>query len=237
VRIVAIILYCLTLAAACYGQTRLPRADEEILRALMPNGVWPEMDNLKRFKRTDEVRALKAAQGKATGQRATSIIWLLAALKYRYAENQRKLVNIQKNCHRQPYPHAGECYSYMADTLIDLFNRGDNSLLKYLFDTWRHSDGFLSEVLGGFYSDTLASKPRVFLTVMRARSMEEQKAISSAAGYEDGGGMNRERLLTVRRILRRAINKNDSLSKVAALCLKQIDLAHKQSELERARQH
>jgi hypothetical protein len=227
-RALAIALLVPLLSGAVCGQgTTASVSDDEILRALLPNGIWPDTTQLARFRRVDEIRALKAAQVSAKGERATSIIWL-AALKYHYSENRSRLVNVERACHSQPYPDYGECYSLAADRLIDLFRRGDNSLLKYLFDIWPHSDGFLSEVLGGFYSDTLASRPRVFLGVLSRRSWKQQEAISLAAGIEDGGGMDRGRLVAVRKLLSQAIRKNDRLSKVAALCLKQIDLAQKQ---------
>src|SRR6266849_1405035 len=226
-RILPIVLFGLILAATCCAQSVSP-SNDEIVRALLPNGIWPDTTQLAHFRRADEIRALKAAQVSAKDERATSIIWLLAALNYDYSENRSRLVNVERACHSQPYPDYGECYSLAADRLIDLFHRGDNSLLKYLFDIWPHSDGFLSEVLGGFYSDTLASRPRVFLGVLSRRSWKQQEAISLAAGIEDGGGMDRGRLVAVRKILSQAIRKNDRLSKVAELCLKQIDLAQKQ---------
>src|SRR5437016_12386728 len=227
-RTLTIVLFGLILVSACYGQNNERTVNEdEIMRALLRNGIWPDTKQLARFKRADEIRALKAAQVSAKGERATSIMWLFAALKYHYGENRLRLINIERNCYRQPYPGAGECYSLEADRLIDLFRRGDNSLLPYLFNIEPHSDGFLSEVLGGFFSDTLASKPRVFLGAVARRSWQEQMAISLSAGVEDGGGMDRGRLIAVLRILRQAIEKNDRLSKVAALCLRQINLAQK----------
>ena len=226
-RILAVFALGLILATMCNPQTGRP-SDDEIITALLPNGTWPDTEKLSHFKRTDEIRALKAAQVTAKGERATSIIWLLAALKYHYAENRLRLINKERNCHREAYPHDGECYSLAADRLIDLFRRGDNSLLPYLFDIEPHSDGFLSEVLGGFFSDTLASRPRVFLGALARRSRKEQRAISLSAGFEDGSGMDRERLVAVRRILKHAERKSDQFSMVAALCLQQINLAQKQ---------
>ncbi|HYX30070.1 MAG TPA: hypothetical protein VE863_16130 [Pyrinomonadaceae bacterium] len=227
-RTLTIILLGLTLAIGCYAQGAARSAsDDEILRALMPNGNSAKVDNLKQFKRSEEIRALKAAQARATGERAGSIIWLLAALKYHYTENRTRLIQIERSCHRQPYPKNFDCYDLTAARFIDLFRRGDNSLLKYLFDIWPHSDGALSEELGGFYSDTLASQPRVFLRTLRNRSLKDQKAISVAAAYEDGGGMGPQRLHQVRRILRNSIARKDGLSPVAKVCLTQINLAQK----------
>src|SRR6266513_3060127 len=103
-RALTMALLVLFLAGAVCGQgTAAPVSDDEILRALLPNGTWPDTKQLTSFKRADEIRALKAAQVTAKGERATSIVWLLAVLKYQYAENRLRLVNIERNCHRQPY--------------------------------------------------------------------------------------------------------------------------------------
>src|SRR5262245_10980381 len=135
-----ILIIGVVLTSSCPAQASTRAAsDDEILRALMPNGQWPDLDSLKKFKRADEIRALRAAQATATGERANSIIWLLAALKYRYAENRRRLLTIESNCYRLSYPENGQCYELSAERLIDLFRRGDNSLLKYLFGIWPHS--------------------------------------------------------------------------------------------------
>ena len=225
-RILAIILFGLIVANPANAQDANP-SDDVILRALLPNGTWADTTQITRFKRADEIRALKSAQATAKGERAVSILWLLAALKYRYTENRRQLIDIERQCQRQPYPHAGECYSLAADRLIDLFRRGDHTLLKYLFDIAPHSDGFLAEVLGGFFSDTLASQPRVFLTALARRPARQQVAIASSAGIEDGGGMDPQRLLEVRQILSGIVSRrDDSLSEVARICLREINIAN-----------
>jgi len=225
-RILAIVLFGLIVANTANAQGANP-SDDVILRALLPNGTWADTTQIARFKRADEIRALKSAQLTAKDERAVSIIWLLAALKYQYAENRRQLINYERRCQRRPYPQGGECYSLAADRLIDLFRRGDHTLLKYLFDIEPHSDGFLAEVLGGFFSDTLASQPRVFLTALARRPVRQQRGIASAAGIEDGGGMDPERLLAVRRTLRGIVSKSsDPLSMVARTCLKQINIAN-----------
>lgn len=228
-RVLTIILFGLLVANACSAQGAAKSAsDDEILHALLPNGTWADPEQLARFKRQDEIRALKAAQGTAKDGRALSIVWLLAVLKYHYAENRGRLIQIERSCDRRTYPENGQCYSIIADPLIDLFKRGDHALLPVTFDIEPHSDGFLSELLAGFFSDTLATQPRVFLKALARRPLKEQKAIAMLAGFEDGGGMDPERLRAVQGILRRIIlSRRDPLSQVARTCLKQINIANK----------
>ena len=211
------------------AQSVAPSAtDDEILQALIPNGKWPEVENLKRFRRADEIRALKKAKATATGVRRDSIIWLLAALKYRYLENRLHVVKLFTSCHAQPYPTEGPCYDSAAERLMDLFRRGDYSLLKYLFEISPRSDGALSESLGVFFSNTLVSHPRVLLGELQRRgSLEEQKRICQAAAHEDGSGMRPQRLGDARQILSRQIARRDRLARVARVCLTQVNVVQK----------
>src|SRR5438105_1078636 len=96
-RTLTIVLFGLILVSACYGQNNERTVNEdEIMRALLRNGIWPDTKQLARFKRADEIRALKAAQVSAKGERATSIIWLFAALKYHYGENRLRLIAVRR---------------------------------------------------------------------------------------------------------------------------------------------
>src|SRR5918993_5212575 len=60
----------------------------------------------------------------------------------------------------QPTRHASldRSEEFVAN-VIDLYNRGDYSLLKPLLDAGLSSDGALSQELGGFYSNVLSRNP------------------------------------------------------------------------------
>ena len=89
-RTLTIALFGLILANACNAQDTVRAAsDDEIIRALLPNGRWAEERNLGRFKRADEIRALRRAQLGAKDWRAMNIAYLLALLKYNYSANRK----------------------------------------------------------------------------------------------------------------------------------------------------
>jgi hypothetical protein len=79
------VLFGLILAGICNAQAGArPTGDDEVVRALLPNGNWADTKQLRRFERADEIRALKEAQVGAKDWRAVSIAYLLATLKYDY---------------------------------------------------------------------------------------------------------------------------------------------------------
>jgi hypothetical protein len=132
-RTLAINFAVLISVGACNAQNAARSAsDEEIIRALMPNGDWAEERNLNQFKRADEIRALKKAQREAKGWRAVSVAYLLAVLDYEYTANRKIVVDKHNSCRKETYPHTLACWDQVSEFLMGLFRRGDHPLLKPL---------------------------------------------------------------------------------------------------------
>ncbi len=232
-RSIAIVSFGFIVASGCFAQGPAPTTnDEEILRALLPNGNWAEERNLKQFKRADEINALTKAQLEAKGWRAVSIAYLLADLNYKYAANRKIVVDKHNSCRREPYPHTLDCWDHVSEFLMGLFRRGDRPLLRPLLAMGGlPTDGAFSESLGSFYADTLRAKPRLFVKTLAGLPSKVQHADAMLAGYVDGGGMEPAMFRDVRRSLgRMSSNPSDPLAHVARLCLVEINKAHSQTQ-------
>ena len=193
------VLFGLILAGICNAQAGArPTGDDEVIRALLPNGNWADTKQLRRFERADEIRALKEAQVGAKDWRGVSIAYLLATLKYDYAANRKIVLDKYKSCEHQPFPHAAECWDAVSEPMIGLFRSGDHIFLRPLLEIGLHSDGALSESLGDFYSSTLWKRPRLFLGVLSELPPKTQRVDAMLAGTVDGGGMEPKMLSDVR---------------------------------------
>jgi len=197
---------------------------EEILHVLIPNDVWADVTQLDRFDHAEEIRVLKEAQVEAKNERAVSIAFLLAALGDDYEANRKKLLDELQECAE---PHPEECTSFVADYLMELCRRGDFSLFRLLFDMSRKADGAFSESLGSFYSDMLYEQPEQFLRALSPYPKNKQRALCSAAGFEDGGGMAEERFLNIHKSL--SDISDVFLRPVARTCLLGLETSHRQS--------
>ena len=208
-------------------QSQSQSRSEEILRVLLPNGVWADVTQLDRFDRAEEIRVLKEAQAEAKEERAIGIAFLLAALGDNYEPNTKKLLDELKTCADERYPEKEECTYFVADYLMELCRRGDFSLLRPLFDVSKKADGAFAESLYGFYSDTLNDQPDQFLKSLSPYPEDKQRALCSLAAVEDGGGMARERFRNVRKSL------NDisdiSLGRVAHTCLAGLEIGYRRT--------
>jgi hypothetical protein len=231
-RTLTIASFVLILASASSAQNTMRAAtDDEIIRALLPNGNWAEERNLKQFKRVDEIHALRKAQLEAKDWRAVSIAYLLAVLNYKYSANRRVIVDKHNSCRQGPYPHTLDCWDQVSGFLMGLFRRGDHPLLRRLLAMGGlPTDGAFSESLGSFYADTLRAQPRLFVKTLMGFPLKIQRADAMLAGYVDGGGMEPKMFRDVRRSLRNiSLNPRDPLAPVAQVCLIEINKAHSQT--------
>lgn len=150
---------------------------QEILNALIPNGVWADASKLESFERAEVIRVLQEAKGGVQGDRALAITFLLAALKEDYPANRSKLLDALTECRRLPYPR--QCADFVSSYLMELVRRGDVSLLKPLFDISDLADGGFGEALGDFYSEMLQEQPEQFLLALRPYSRQTQGVLPS----------------------------------------------------------
>ena len=210
-------------------QSTAPDKSGQILRALFPNGDWPEVDELDRFDRTEVIRVIGEAKPKAHNERATAMSFLEAALGHEYNSNRDNLFTELDKCADKAYPHDSQCRFTIAEYLMELARRGDASVLPALFDITDKADGAFSQSLGGFYSDMLAERSQEFLTMLSHLPKKEQKIPCESAGWEDGGGMGEERVNEVRKSLTQLM-RHQSLSSLARRCLSGVEAAHKAAD-------
>jgi hypothetical protein len=204
---------------------------QEILRLLVPDGVWADVTQLDRFDRADEIRVLEEAQVEARDERAVSIAFLLAVLDHEYVANRKQLLDALQACASERYPHEAECDYFVADYLMELCRRGDFFLLGPLFDVNRKADGAFSESLWGLYSDMLYEHPDRFLKTLSLYPKNKQRDLCAAAAVEDGGGMAEDRFRTIHESL---LNMSDtSLRPVARTCAIGLEHGYERACLDR----
>ena len=126
-----------------------------------------------------------------------------------------------KGCTTRPITLG--CSEDTAAYLIELYQRGDKSLLNPLLEAGLTSDGALSEILGDFYSDVLWKNPREFLQGLKSRSKKDQQSLSWLAAATDGSGMSDDMLRDIQRNLRRIASQPGQLTSVASICLREVD--------------
>ena len=208
---------------------------DDVLTILLPNGNWADVTQLNKFKRSEAIKVLRDAETNASGERALSIVFLLAALGDDYEGNRKRLVDALRGCGNSYQPEKPDCY-FVADYLMELVRRGDTSLLPPIFDVSDKADGAFSESLGGFYSDTLKDKPTEFLTALNRYSKDQQRSLCRDAGWEDGSGMEQGRFRDVAAKLTHLAHQNSSLSAVAKRCLAGVSSAYNEAS-ENNRRH
>ena len=240
---VALVAFNIGIVAAAVWPFELPRKSEststqnlqsesqkrsaEILRVLLPNDTWADVNQLDRFDRVEEIAVLKEAQVEAKGERAVSIAFLLAVLESDYAANRTRLFDALQECGSKAYPEEAECTYFVAEYLMELCRRGDYFLLGVLFDMSKKADGAFSESLGGFYSDMLYVHPDRFLRTLSIYSKDKQRDLCAAAAIEDGGGMAEDRFRTIHRSLDDIFDT--SLRGVARKCSVGLEIGYKQA--------
>ncbi len=198
---------------------------EEIVNALLTEWLWADTDQLHRFSRDVEVRALVEEQSKAEGERAVAIAYLLITLKQDYAANREKLLAVLRQCARDLATNECEmAISYGGDLLAE----GDEVFLEPLINLSKKSDGAISQSIHSAFGETLQNHPRLFLEALRRRSKREQHELAYMAGGMDGGGMEDPMLEDVRRKLRKiAGDGRDRLARVARICLMEVERANR----------
>jgi hypothetical protein len=137
-------------------------------------------------------------------------------------------LRILKGCATRPITSG--CSEDTAVYLIDLYEKGDRTVLKSLLDAGRTSDGALSEVLGDFYADILVQRPRTFLEGLRFRPKKEQGSLCWLAAARDGSGMGADEIRDVRRNLTTIISGEVRLAPVARICLREVNKVRKRSQ-------
>lgn len=207
------------------GKPRPPTKPEEIVEYVMPRGEMNVIrERVAQYPRAKLVRLLTAAQRDAIEPRAQSIAYLLAYLHYDYTANRQRLIHAMRGCRDRPVTRG--CSEDTALLLINLYERGDRTLLKPLLDAASDSDGALSELLGTFYNEVLEKHPRTFLRALATRPPKEQKQLGWFAGALDGPGMAPSELREVRARLRRFMRKRDRLAPAARRCLAGVESAN-----------
>jgi hypothetical protein len=217
-----------TTSASPVARPQTRDRSEEILRVLMPNGVWGAPRRLGRFDRSEEIRALRGAQVDAKDWRALTIAALLAALGHDYEANRGRLLDALGRCSDRPHAEAAWCKDFIAEHLMELCRRGDTSLFQPIFDVSDKADGAYAQSLGAFYSDMLWEKPEQFIKALESRPRKERHEFCYRAGVGDGGGMNEGRLRDVMESLKRLSARHDnSLAPVARTCMSGVEAGHK----------
>ena len=212
--------------AQLHSQSR----SEEILKVLMPNGVWGDVSQLDRFDRSEEIRALSEAQVSAKDERALGIAFLLAALGDDYELNKGKLLDALNQCSCRSYPKDAQCLDFISGYVMSLGRRGDDSLFEPLFNVSDKADGCFAESLGCFYSDMLWERPEQFMKALESRNKEDQSRFCNWAESADGSGTDEGMLRDMRHSLRRiSAQSNSALAPVARRCLAGLEAGYKQT--------
>lgn len=207
-----------SLAQSDRSDTLSSNNSASIVASLFPDGV-ADAKQLSHLRRDVAVRALESEQARATGPRASGITYLLAVLRHHYSVNRRKLVTTLQGCTHRPVIPG--CDEDTAGYVIDLFDRGDRTLLPLLIDIGPHSDGALAEEMGPFYGETLWKQPRLFLLALARLAPKGQREVCWLAATGDGSGMSSEKMEhDIRHNLRRfSEGRGDRLASVARKCL------------------
>jgi hypothetical protein len=142
-------------------------------------------------------------------------------------KNRTEVLRTFKACIRPNRLTTLDCSEDFVGNVIDLYDRGDHSLLKPLLDVGLSSDGALSEMLGDLYSHVLSKNPRRFLAFVQSRPIKQKRHLCWMAGATDGSRMGTQMLHDVRHSLRVISSRGaDSLSSVARICLANVNRAN-----------
>jgi hypothetical protein len=149
------------------------------------------------------------------------------SLRAQSAKHRAELVRRFQACIKPNRPDTLDCREEFVANVIELYDRGDRTVLRPLLDAGLSSDGALSEELGWFYSNALSKNPRTFLAGLRARPLKQKHHLCWMAGAVDGSGMEPGMLNHVRHSLRViSSRRNESLASVARICLAELNRAN-----------
>ena len=133
------------------------------------------------------------------------------------------LVKLEK-CNRTPRPY-NNCDD-IAGEVLTWYDCGDSALIDPLLAASAHSDGSMSDLLGGFLGDLIVAKPELLLRHVSRRSTAEQEAIAQLA--LDGGEIPDDQLLKVQADLKRLASSRDGrIAKTSRMWLKVLEDVHK----------
>jgi hypothetical protein len=170
--------------------------------------------------RADAAKRLKEARRTAYGSHAQQIAFLLAVLNVDYPRDRDYLLWALRGCD-VPEIRNG-CDELTGSYLVDLFQHGHREILAPLLNAAiKDYNAAGSEILGGFFSELVASSPEEFLDGVRSFPVPTQKKMCYFAGLGDGGGMGPSDLKELRARL------GAMHDEVAQRCLLQIESANK----------
>ena len=218
------LMFCVVFVITCnaqikiHNQSDLTKRQQEIIQVLLLDN-YPHEQNLKKFKRSEVVKALKVAQRFTSGADSANYAYLLAYMRENYAGNKARLIEIANSCVKyKPKDINYECTENAAWFLHKLYLRGDNSIVQPLFHWAKGSDAALSEGLGTAYAEIVSKDPILFLQTLKAFKLQDQIHIIDFAIRQDGSCNPSCLPLKTRKFLI-AISKNlrHPLQKFAAL--------------------
>src|SRR5262245_26746800 len=85
------------------------------------------------------------------------------------SKRRHEVVHKFQACIKPTRPATLDCSEEFVANVIELYDRGDHTVLRPLLDAGLSSDGALAEELGWFYSNALSKNPRTFLAGVRWR--------------------------------------------------------------------
>src|SRR5438874_9312281 len=96
----------------------------------------------------------------------------------------------------------------IAGEVLTWYRCGESTLIDPLLAASAHSDGAMSDLLGGFLGDLIVAKPELLLRHVSRRSTVEQQAIGQLA--LDGGEISDEAIQKVEADLKRLASSRDT---------------------------
>jgi hypothetical protein len=140
------------------------------------------------------------------------------------AKHKKEILARLEKCNRTPRPF-NNCDD-IAGEVLTWYDCGDSALIDPLLAASAHSDGSMSDLLGGFLGDLIVAKPELLLRHVSRRSAAEQQAIGQLT--LDGGEIPDDQLPKVEADLKRlASNRDGRIAKTSRMWLKVLEDVHK----------
>ena len=206
-----------------HNQSALTAKQQKIIQTLIPDNS-PDERQLKKFKRTAIVTALKVAQRDTFGREAANYAFLLACLHENYAANKARLLTIASSCLKyKPNDLDYECDEDAAWYLHKLYLKGDDSIVKPLFGLEPRGSAALSQTLGVAYEEIIAKDTILYLQTLSIFSLAKQKNIIELTIRQDGSCSPQCLPLKTRKLLQRiAGNHHYPFQKAARLFVREM---------------
>lgn len=129
------------------------------------------------------VEALRAEQPQASGGRARDIAYALAVFKENYQANRDYLIDVLVSCLGRPKgsPGGGVCDYELLDYVVNLYWRGDDSLLLFLVGV---ADSRMDPIgdVGTFYADVFERHPDAALKAVQTIAPERRGMVCRLVG-------------------------------------------------------